>query len=476
MQQEEVSDVVKARGFYSLEVDEGPVNRSKWLITIATCRGAVGSISERFFAGAPRLPSTKAEVQLTAILGVMAKFTWAIMFWLWMVSDCASSMLLLAELASQKKAEVMAELEIAGNLVRPAWLPEDIRNKFYVLSANPESYDLIPVDVNHMGDIQHKFKNAEKAAFNVGLGPGLKAGTGEMKAGSHVVSELLSFARLFALSHQLRDIISEYEDDAVAEKFSTLPGDVKHRLMILTLIAVIINSHSHIIEQATGDFILAFGKDQQKKATVDHVAEIHCAMRDPRILVACLFIAPLHEMSTAVYAIFQESGGFLLHRSRGDLLEMIDLLHMLDEDFDVLYAQQIADARRSLVVAQVRAMLLEIAAEHGLDEQAIRVARRQALDAMVRELGDAAFVQDLVDTFLLAAQRREEESRLLQQQPASSVAAAPQYGQEEERAPQDQQEEPTLAAPLDQQEEPAPAAPLEQQEEQASAAPLEQQD
>ena len=144
-------------------------------------------------------------------------------------------------------------------------------------------------------------KNGEAAALKR-LGYGVRYGTGLIVAGL-LKSELFSFARLFAISHEFRDIIRMVTPDT-EKMIATVPGEVGHRLKIMTILATVVDEYYYAIGYALEIFCVAYspkanwkGVGGARQSTLTHAHEVYQSLMDPRYRIWCAFLRRMHPFS-----------------------------------------------------------------------------------------------------------------------------------------------------------------------------------
>ena len=123
---------------------------------------------------------------------------------------------------------------IAGILSFPTFLPENIRENFVVVGITTL---LIPLVLYRNPDMQHQGKNAEKSGTLYGFGNGVSLSEGDFKP-DLVKSALMRVARLLGKDHEIADLLREFTKSD--EKLANIPGEVNHRLLILTTLAILV--------------------------------------------------------------------------------------------------------------------------------------------------------------------------------------------------------------------------------------------
>lgn len=159
------------------------------------------------------------------------------------------------------------------------------------------------------------WKNGELGGLKGGLGGGVHPVTGLYWA-DILTGALFQFAQLFSASHNFREIIRFY--CPAGKLFGTVPGEVKHRLLIKTLLAMIVYTHHESIIQALWKYNVAYGnskwKSTSKQATLSHAHELWAFLQLPTVLVWAGMLSVLYPLSKLVYFLFT-AGGWLHHVS-----------------------------------------------------------------------------------------------------------------------------------------------------------------
>ena len=114
--------------------------------------------------------------------------------------------------------------------------------------------------------------------------------------GCLVKSALFSFARLFAINHEIRDVI-RYFSPGTMRVFASIPGEVGHRLKIVTTLAAIIDEYREPIGKALEAFNMAFSsrvnwKSSTRQSTLTHAREVYFDLIDPRMVICARSYAP----------------------------------------------------------------------------------------------------------------------------------------------------------------------------------------
>ena len=225
-------------------------------------------------------------------------------------------------------------------------------------------------------DLIHIGKCAEAAALKA-LSGGVRVGT-LLFVSCLLKAELFSMARLFAINHEFRDIIRCLTPETM-RYFASIPGEISHRLKIITTLAAVFDEFRVQIGFALEVFNTMYspkgnwkasgggGPDvSNRQSTLAHAREVYLGLSDPRMRVWCSFLRRMHPFSVLWYAVFQDSGGFIANRVRTEANELISLLDDQCERFDVHFyevAQLAREVMREAAEAGVLAHLQKITKE-----------------------------------------------------------------------------------------------------------------
>ena len=277
------------------------------------------------------------------------------MRWLWFNSDSAASNLKVHELAREAKVARAAELCADSNSgwTHPTWAPEDVRERLVVHKAQPEM--AIPVEFLFSPDLMHIAKNGEKHGIGM-LGRSVRLGAPDRLLKCAESSALFSFARLFAKSMEIRNIMRVLAFD-VGKSMGTVPGEVNHRLKIVGGLATTLHNNVGSIREACHMYFLAYAQQQpagnaitspvdkwrlndagrSRKALVEHVEEINADLHDPRMLGFNYFYSRVQLWQEAWYAVFQVDEGFNWYTVRGKLMGFMQELQEMRDNFNELF-------------------------------------------------------------------------------------------------------------------------------------------
>ncbi|KAK3284226.1 hypothetical protein CYMTET_8112 [Cymbomonas tetramitiformis] len=227
----------EARPFYANECDEVAITRSKFMINFVMFKHPEQQSATRLMAGAVRIANTTGASEFGGVHRSLQNISWSVVHWLWWTSDSASSMLTAVDLA--RGAKLRAYNHMLGTPQRPtgyflaAYLPRDIQFYFMVHSSAPNM--VIPLGgPYYIPDECHIWKNGE-AKLIAEFGSGVNMGSTKLVY-NWLKGELFRLARLSKPSHEFRDLLWDLHPE-VAEKYGTMPAEIKHRFNIMTKIA-----------------------------------------------------------------------------------------------------------------------------------------------------------------------------------------------------------------------------------------------
>jgi hypothetical protein len=156
----------------------------------------------------------------------------------------------------------------------PSFLPSPINYNF-VVDLNPSSGAqgrlLLPLNLYRNPDLQHMGKNAEKAGTQNGFGPGASLGEcadGDLKK-DFVKSALMWLARLMGKDDEFTEIVRAEVRD-IGKHLAKIPGEVGHRLKILTTLATIVVDFRTELLSAFEKYNVAYGSGKANDVFVLH--------------------------------------------------------------------------------------------------------------------------------------------------------------------------------------------------------------
>ena len=153
--------------------------------------------------------------------------------------------------------------------------------------------------------MQHQGKNAEKSGTANGFGSGVSMSEGDYKP-DLIKSALMRVARLLGKDDEIADILRSYIDPE--KKLSKIPGEVNHRLRILTMLAILVLEHRTGLNKMLEDYNAAYGLGRwstNKKVLMAMMKEIFNDMHDPRLMLFNGVLAATDPIANYLYTIFQ---------------------------------------------------------------------------------------------------------------------------------------------------------------------------
>ncbi|KAK3247843.1 hypothetical protein CYMTET_42669 [Cymbomonas tetramitiformis] len=189
------------------ETDEGTIQRAHVLVVLATFLANVTQPPERLTIGAVCIPTTSAKYEYGGVQKASAQINWSLMYWLWCVSDSASTMVSSVSMARLAKLQSSKDLLAMGPRY-PDFMPKNLQPFFLVLPEAPRT--LIPIcGPWYIPDKCHIDKNGEAHGL-AAFGRGVQLGSLTMVNG-FLKGEAFRFARVFTRDHEVRDIIRCHE-------------------------------------------------------------------------------------------------------------------------------------------------------------------------------------------------------------------------------------------------------------------------
>jgi hypothetical protein len=358
---------------YSLSADEATISRIKTFCVLATftllAEGQSG-LPHTEIHNVERLSSTSADNELVALMACMGSEGVELARWLWFNSDSAASNLKAHQLGREMKVKRGGELcaDPESGWSYPIWMPEDVRERFLVHEEQP--YDLIPVELIFSPDLMHIAKNGEKTGLKR-IGGSVRLGVPERLVSCVQTAALFSFSRLFANSHEVRNVAKVVAHD-VGRKFSTIPGEVNHRLKIIGGIARAVHSSFLSLLEVCSMYKTAYtsgtrpdgtwklNKDGvSRKALIEHVEEVSADLGDPRCQAFNAVYARVQVWQEAFYGEFQTDGGYNWFTARRRLLgffeDLADMRDHFEDYFDIAFIVAVwEEAGDNGVIVQMR--------------------------------------------------------------------------------------------------------------------------
>ena len=263
---------------------------------------ALSGVPHRYFAGIPSINSTKGADEEDALKGVLDRYTWSYAQMLYIMSDSAASCITMAQLANDRRRELLCGMLVDGSAIVCDFLPTDIQKYFVIDTAFPRI--LIPMDLIKLPDMIHIFKNAEIHAMRELDGGrqmffGINRDTKEpRKVKILMKSVLLCFARMSAENTSFQLLIEHFEGCGIP----TIPGVIKHRLKIIPFLAHIVHNYRDSIFKAIEVVNEAFGDgrwkaDSQGCGFVAHVKDILIGLSIPSVRLQVALFAELRDVS-----------------------------------------------------------------------------------------------------------------------------------------------------------------------------------
>ena len=196
----------------------------------------------------------------------------------------------------------------------PTFLPAPMKFNFVVALdpvSNEESRLLLPLNIYRNPDMQHMGKNAEKAGTQNGFGSGVSLGEGadgDLKK-DFVKSALMRLARLMGKDAEFTEIVRS-EVKQLDRHLAKIPGEVNHRLKILTTLATMALDFRAEFLSAFEKYNEAYGSGSWKtneKILVEMVHEVYKELHDPRLMMFFGVLRKLHPIAEYIYTVFQAS-------------------------------------------------------------------------------------------------------------------------------------------------------------------------
>ena len=213
-------------------------------------------------------------------------------------------------------------------------------DKFFVVEISDPSH-LYPLLAIRLPDLIHIMKNAEGTGMKEGLGNGVRPGCvgegGEVRYSFNLLkAELLSMARLLANNKQLLALIQKQvvEDSGGEEVFTTIPGEVGHRMLIMGLLCSARCRHRPQMIAAITEY-LRWTPRADNMVMFDHAKEVLAGLEDPILRVWEAGMVAVMDIHLGCYQVFQQEGGFTMYRVKADIEEVVARLRDLAEDTEL---------------------------------------------------------------------------------------------------------------------------------------------
>lgn len=328
-----------SKGFISIEHDGGAYMRREWNVTLLAC--VIEGLGKRYFSGAPLVCSTKAEDTLKAVLDVLECVDVGIQRVLYDVTDSAASCVRMSALLDAHKQSEIDRMISEGELHPPGidLVPADMAHLFAISLDQPTV--LLSKRVYRISDLIHMLKNAEIAGL-ASLGAAVHPATGELH-NDLTTSVLFAFARLHALSLNFMDVVHEFLPPGTV--IPPIPGVIKHRLLIKTLLGYIIHTFRDPILRALWAHNEALGggkwKNSSKQALLTHMHEVWLGLQHPLVRVGAAMLAKLHPIATAAYTDLQKDGGFILSKALPVIRKTTSALTDMLDNFQSVCAEEV---------------------------------------------------------------------------------------------------------------------------------------
>jgi len=347
------SAVGAGRPFFWLATDGGKKGRRQRQDVTSYFYLPSNKCARRFWLGLPEVTGTSGEAEWRGQQRMIDEYGMPLQFALGLTADAGDSSSVVAE---AKKKKVIAELTASGELAEPQWLRLEVRGLFRVPAAYAslplgESalpfHLLIPISFDAFDDLMHKSKNGE-LEFIKGMGKFIlhpRAFDGQARSPRQV---FFSFSRLFQKSLALQQHILDKKLPGEAP-MGQVPGNVAHRLRIVTKLACILMEHYRQICAGLEAYNDAYAvsasniapkggwkvggvpKSAGQVTTCVHVADVWHALNNPRHRLETELIASMHYLSQDVYARSQAQGGLRAYRARPIMVEYRAALQQLQD-------------------------------------------------------------------------------------------------------------------------------------------------
>lgn len=128
----------------------------------------------------------------------------------------------------------------------------------------------------------------------------------------------------------------------VDKHMATIPGVVKHRLNILTKLALIVVEFLGPLLHGGHQFDKTYGKAKDKKTLVAFAHEVCLGLQHPKLLFGAAILRRLHPLSQFIYATFQEDGGFGMATAAAKLKLVDDFLAYHEDNFDEAFEEELS--------------------------------------------------------------------------------------------------------------------------------------
>lgn len=195
--------------------------------------------------------------------------------------------------------------------------------------------------VYRISDLIHMLKNAEIAGL-AALGAAVHPATGELH-NDLTTSVLFAFARLHALRLNFMDVVHAFLPPGTV--IPPIPGVIKHRLLIKTLLGYILHTFLDAILRALQAHNEALGggkwKNSSKRALLTHMHEVWLGLQHPLVRVGAAMLCKLHPIACAAYSDLQENGGFILSTAPPVIRKTTAALTNMLENFETVCAEEV---------------------------------------------------------------------------------------------------------------------------------------
>ncbi|KAK3241219.1 hypothetical protein CYMTET_48993 [Cymbomonas tetramitiformis] len=331
----------ESRPFYATECDEVSITRSKFMLNFVMFGTPDIPIPTRLLAGAVRISNTTGHSEFGGVKQSLDTLFWSPVFWLWWTSDSAASMLVAVDLARGAKLRDFNRL-LGDDFVRATFMPEDTQLYFMVHVSTPTM--LIPLSGPHyIPDGIHMSKNGESGMISE-LGSGVNLASGKLVY-NFLKGELFRLVRLDKPSLEFRDLLRHLHPE-VADLYRTMPGDIKHRINIITKIAKVFSGCRDEIRDVCWQMNLVYGKGVWKgdrQPVLDHLKEVWASTTDVRLQAWCTLFAKLHDVGKDLYTDIQVNKGFNMVYARREAQRCHNLLLDFDTKFEEIFEVELKE-------------------------------------------------------------------------------------------------------------------------------------